>query len=57
LTSLFALFVPAWLSRLASVNYANEILGPRLLLGGGLVLAANLLAVSAAAVYDRRKTS
>jgi drug/metabolite transporter (DMT)-like permease len=57
LTSGFALFVPACLSRLANVNYTNEILGSSLLLGGGLILAANLLAISVAAVYDRRKTS
>jgi drug/metabolite transporter (DMT)-like permease len=42
-TSVFALFVPAWLSWLAAVNYPNETVGARLLLGGGLVLAANLL--------------
>jgi drug/metabolite transporter (DMT)-like permease len=39
----FALFVPAWLSRLAAVNYPNEMIGPHLLIGGGLVIAANLL--------------
>jgi hypothetical protein len=37
------LFVPAWLSRLAAVNYPNEVVGGHLLLGGGLVIAANLL--------------
>jgi drug/metabolite transporter (DMT)-like permease len=41
--SLLVLFVPAWLSRLAAVNYPNEVVGPHLLLGGGLVIAANLL--------------
>lgn len=43
LTSVFALFVPAWLSRMAAVNYPNEIAGAHLLLGGGLLIAANLL--------------
>ncbi len=42
-TSVFALFMPAWLSRLAAVNYPNEVMGAHLLLGGGLVIAANLL--------------
>jgi drug/metabolite transporter (DMT)-like permease len=45
LTSVLALWVPAWLSRLAAVNYPNEVIGARLLLGGGLVIAANLLAL------------
>jgi drug/metabolite transporter (DMT)-like permease len=43
ITSVFALFLPAWLSRLAAVNYPNEVIGAHLLLGGGLVIAANLL--------------
>jgi drug/metabolite transporter (DMT)-like permease len=43
ITSVFALFIPAWLSRLAAVNYPNEAVGGRLLLGGGLVIAANIL--------------
>ncbi len=33
--SLFALFLPAWFSRLASVSYPNETLDFRLLVGGG----------------------
>jgi drug/metabolite transporter (DMT)-like permease len=43
LTSVFALFLPAWLSGFASVNYANEVIGWNLLIGGGLVIGANLL--------------
>jgi drug/metabolite transporter (DMT)-like permease len=43
LASVLVLFVPAWLSRLAAVNYPNEVIGAHLLLGGGLVIAANLL--------------
>lgn len=42
-TSLFVLFLPAQLSQLAAVHYPNEVIGWHLLLGGGLVVAANLL--------------
>ncbi len=42
-TSLFALFLPAWLSQLAAVNYANEHLTWQLVIGGALITAANLL--------------
>jgi len=41
--SLTALFVPAWLSRWANISYANEQVGLNLLLGGGLITAANVL--------------
>lgn len=41
--SLFALFLPAWLSRMCHIHYANEVVGWRLLAGGGLITAANLL--------------
>jgi drug/metabolite transporter (DMT)-like permease len=41
--SLFALFLPAWLSVLAGVLYPNESLTGRLLVGGGLITLANLL--------------
>ena len=41
--SLFALFLPAWLSRLAAIPYTNEIVTWHLLAGGGLITAANLL--------------
>ncbi|MFO1487222.1 MAG: DMT family transporter [Verrucomicrobiota bacterium] len=43
LTSLLALFVPGWISQWANLSYANEILTPRLLIGGMLVTVANLL--------------
>jgi drug/metabolite transporter (DMT)-like permease len=43
LTSLLALFLPGWLSQWAGVDYANENLTIRLLAGGGLVTAANVL--------------
>ena len=41
--SLFALFLPAVFARWAGVPYANEQLTGRLLIGGGLVIAANVL--------------
>ncbi len=40
--SLFALALPAWLSSFAGIAYENEVLGARLLLGGGLVVTATL---------------
>lgn len=41
--SLLALFLPAWLSAAAGVAYANETLTRALLLGGGLILLANVI--------------
>jgi drug/metabolite transporter (DMT)-like permease len=41
--SILALFLPAWLSRWAGVDYPNEQISFRLLLGGGLITAANVL--------------
>lgn len=43
LTSVLALFLPAWISIWANVNYPNETLTPRLLIGGGLITVANVL--------------
>ena len=43
LASALALFLPAWFSRWAGIAYANEILTAHLLLGGGLITAANVL--------------
>lgn len=43
LTSMFALFLPAWLSWFGQIQYSNERLSWRLLVGGGLVLIANLI--------------
>ena len=43
LASLLALFIPIWLSRWAGVQYPNEQLTFRLLAGGGLITAANIL--------------
>ena len=39
----FALFLPALLTPLAGVSYANESLTPRLLVGGALVTLANVV--------------
>lgn len=41
--SLLALFLPGWFSQWAGLDYANETLTTRLLIGGGLVLAGNVL--------------
>jgi drug/metabolite transporter (DMT)-like permease len=43
LVSVLALFLPAWLSHWAGVDYANEQVTVRLLFGGGLITAANVL--------------
>ena len=41
--SVFALFLPAIISRFTGIDYANETITIRLLLGGILIIAANLL--------------
>ncbi len=41
--SAFALFLPAWFSTWAAMPYANERLSASLLVGGGLITAANVL--------------
>ena len=41
-TSVFALFLPAWLAAWTATDYANETPTVRLLLGGGLITAANV---------------
>lgn len=41
--SAMALVLPAWFSRLAGIDYANETLAWPLLVGGGLITAANIL--------------
>jgi drug/metabolite transporter (DMT)-like permease len=43
LASLLALFLPFYLSHWARMDYPNEHLTTRLLLGGGLITAANIL--------------
>jgi drug/metabolite transporter (DMT)-like permease len=41
--SLMALFIPAWFSAWAQIDYANETANRNLLIGGALITAANLL--------------
>jgi drug/metabolite transporter (DMT)-like permease len=55
-TSLFALFIPQWISAFAGINYANETLTANLLIGGGLITAANVLILLEAA-YSSSKRS
>jgi len=43
IASVLALFLPGWLSHWSDINYANEQLTLRLLLGGGLITVANVL--------------
>jgi len=43
LVSVLALFLPGWLSHWTGVEYANEQVTARLLFGGGLITAANVL--------------
>ncbi len=47
--SLFALFLPQWISRFAKINYPNETLTLHLLGGGALIIAANILILFQAA--------
>lgn len=54
--SLFVLFLPGWLSRLAHIEYANEHITSHLLLGGGLITAANVL-IQIEAMLGRRKAA
>lgn len=41
--SLMAIYLPAWLSVLAGIHYANETAGFALWVGGGLITAANIV--------------
>jgi drug/metabolite transporter (DMT)-like permease len=41
--SLFALFLPALISRYSGIDYANETISSQLLLGGVLIISANLI--------------
>ena len=47
-TSLFALFLPGWFSAMARVAYANESITAPLIIGGGLILLANVLVIRGA---------
>jgi drug/metabolite transporter (DMT)-like permease len=52
--SVFALFLPALFARWAGVEYANERLTVRLLIGGGLVILANVLLQVSWSPFSRR---
>jgi drug/metabolite transporter (DMT)-like permease len=54
--SIFALFVPAWISSLSGIAYDNERLTGALLGGGGLITLANVLVQMRAAQLSRRDT-
>jgi hypothetical protein len=41
--SLLVLFLPAWLAGRGAFVYPNEVAGANLLIGGGLITAANVL--------------
>jgi hypothetical protein len=41
--SALALFLPGWMSAWAGINYPNETATWTLLLGGGLITAANVI--------------
>jgi tetrahydromethanopterin S-methyltransferase subunit E len=43
MASCLSLFLPAIFSSWANIHYANEQLTARLFIGGGLIMAANLL--------------
>ena len=51
--SLFALVLPAWFSALGGLSYPNEQLTSSLLIGGGLITAANVLIQVKAASGNR----
>lgn len=52
-TSIFALFMPAWLSSIANVDYSNEQITVRKIVGGGLITVANVLVIIQAARASR----
>jgi drug/metabolite transporter (DMT)-like permease len=52
--SVFALFMPGWLSKFAAIDYANEHVTMNLVMGGGLITAANIF-IQMEAMWRRRK--
>jgi drug/metabolite transporter (DMT)-like permease len=52
--SVFALFMPQLFSTFSGVNYANEKLTPHLLIGGGLITAANVLVLFESASRNKK---
>jgi drug/metabolite transporter (DMT)-like permease len=55
--SLFALALPGWISGFANINYPNEPVTIHLLVGGGLITAANVLIQIEATLTARRRSS
>ena len=53
-TSSVVLFLPGWISRFTGIGYANEIVTPHLLIGGGCITLANVL-IQIEAMRQRRK--
>lgn len=51
--SLLALFLPAWLSGWSDIEYANESMTWNLIVGGVLIVAANLLVLPGSAKVER----
>jgi drug/metabolite transporter (DMT)-like permease len=55
-TSIFALFLPQWLSAWGGIAYANETVTTNQIFGGGLITAANILIlVQAARITKKQK--
>lgn len=54
--SIFAAFLPGWISRFANIDYADERLTRYLLIGGILITAANIL-IQVEAMLRRRKVN
>jgi drug/metabolite transporter (DMT)-like permease len=54
--SVFAAFLPGWISKFANIDYANEHLTSNLIIGGALITAANVL-IQLEAMRQRRKAS
>jgi drug/metabolite transporter (DMT)-like permease len=52
--SIFATFLPGWISRLTGIDYPNEHVTIHLVIGGGLITAANVL-MQIEAMLQRRK--
>jgi drug/metabolite transporter (DMT)-like permease len=52
--SVFALYLPGWISQFAGINYANERVTQNLIIGGGLITVANVLIQIDAARQRRR---
>ncbi len=57
IASVFALFLPALFSAWASINYPNERATQSLLIGGGLIMLANILVQVAWKPFKKRRGS